>query len=73
MGFVSLLQILFIGLKLGNVITWSWLLVMSPFIGMTILYILVFTGIAVKHYLIPHNNLKSDLKDLKFTLKRIFK
>lgn len=29
-GFVGLLTILFIGLKLGNVIDWSWLWVLSP-------------------------------------------
>jgi hypothetical protein len=27
---VSMLQVMFIGLKLGNVITWSWWWVMSP-------------------------------------------
>lgn len=29
-GFVGLLTILFIGLKLGGVIQWSWLWVLSP-------------------------------------------
>lgn len=29
-GFVGLLTILFIGLKLGGVITWSWWWVLSP-------------------------------------------
>lgn len=29
-GFTGLLAILFIGLKLGNVITWSWWWVLSP-------------------------------------------
>jgi hypothetical protein len=29
-GFSSLLTILFIGLKLGGVISWSWLWVLSP-------------------------------------------
>ena len=29
-SFVGLLTILFIGLKLGAVITWSWLWVLSP-------------------------------------------
>jgi len=28
--FTSLLQVLFIGLKLANVITWSWFWVLSP-------------------------------------------
>lgn len=29
-GFTSLLALLFIGLKLGNVIAWSWFWVLSP-------------------------------------------
>lgn len=29
-GFAGLLTILFIGLKLGHVIAWSWLWVLSP-------------------------------------------
>lgn len=29
-GFLPILAILFIGLKLGGVITWSWLWVLSP-------------------------------------------
>ena len=30
-GLMGLLGILFIGLKLGNVITWSWWWVLAPF------------------------------------------
>lgn len=30
-GFLDLLLILFIGLKLGKVITWSWVWVLCPF------------------------------------------
>jgi len=30
-GFLSLLGLLFIGLKLAHVIEWSWLWVLSPF------------------------------------------
>lgn len=30
MGFVGLLTILFIALKLTNIITWSWIWVISP-------------------------------------------
>lgn len=29
-GFTGLLTVLFIGLKLANVITWSWVWVLSP-------------------------------------------
>lgn len=32
-GFVGALQLLFIGLKLGGVITWPWWCVFLPFIG----------------------------------------
>ena len=36
-GFAGLLTILFIGLKLGHVINWSWLWVLSPlWIGVAI-------------------------------------
>lgn len=43
-GFCGLLTILFIGLKLTNVITWSWFWVLSPMIfsiGLIILLIIV--------------------------------
>jgi hypothetical protein len=33
MGFFSALTLLFIGLKLTGYINWSWLWVLSPFIG----------------------------------------
>lgn len=29
-GFLEALTLLFVGLKLGNVITWSWLWVLAP-------------------------------------------
>jgi len=32
-GFLSILSILFIGLKLGGVITWSWWWVLAPLWG----------------------------------------
>lgn len=36
-GFIGALQLLFIGLKLGGVISWSWWLVMAP----TLIWVLV--------------------------------
>lgn len=40
-GFFGLLTILFIGLKLGGVITWSWLWVFSPlWLGAAIVFAL---------------------------------
>ena len=38
-GFLELLTVLFIGLKLGHVITWSWFWVLSP-IGLPIIFAL---------------------------------
>lgn len=49
-GFVGLLQVLFIGLKLGNVITWSWLWVLSPIwitLGLVLLVIAVMLVVAI--------------------------
>ena len=43
-GFSGLLTILFIGLKLGGIINWSWLWVLSPLwisFGIAIIFILI--------------------------------
>lgn len=50
-GFSGLLALLFIGLKLGGVISWSWLWVLSPLwiplaIFLTILTLMAF-GLAI--------------------------
>jgi hypothetical protein len=50
-GFAGLLTILFIGLKLGGVIKWSWLWVLSPLwisfsIGVAILVIVLIIGLS---------------------------
>lgn len=37
LGFFSLLAVLFIGLKLGGIIAWSWLWVLSPLWGPMVL------------------------------------
>ena len=43
-GFASLLGLLFIGLKLGKVITWSWWWVLLPFyIGPVIFLVTIFS------------------------------
>jgi len=46
-GFTGLLALLFIGLKLGNVINWSWMWVLSPiWIPMALVAsILTFVGV----------------------------
>ena len=50
-GFLSLLVILFIGLKLGNIIDWSWWWVLAPIwipLALTILIlIIVILGVAL--------------------------
>jgi len=40
--FLYLLTVLFIGLKLGGVITWSWWWVLAPLWGAVLLGILIF-------------------------------
>jgi len=42
MGFTSALTLLFIGLKLGDVINWGWIAVLSPPIVWIVLYTIVF-------------------------------
>lgn len=44
-GFSGLLTILFIGLKLGGVITWSWLWVLSP-LWITVIIVIALFAIA---------------------------
>jgi len=49
-GFLGLLTILFIGLKLGHVISWSWFWVISPLLfgaALTITVLLIILAIAV--------------------------
>lgn len=41
-GILGLLGVLFIGLKLGHVITWPWLWVSAPFWGGLALFVVVF-------------------------------
>lgn len=49
-GFLGLLALLFIGLKLGGVISWSWWLVTMPLWGMFLLagviYLIAAIGLA---------------------------
>ena len=50
-GFVGLLTILFIGLKLTNYIAWSWWWVLSPIwisIAIALVILLIIIGIAIK-------------------------
>jgi hypothetical protein len=46
-GFVGMLTILFIGLKLGKAITWPWVWVLSPLWGGAILSVVIITGIYI--------------------------
>lgn len=43
-GFVGLLTILFIGLKLTGYIGWSWLWVLAPLWGSVVLSIMIIAG-----------------------------
>lgn len=43
-GFAGLLTILFIGLKLGGVISWSWIWVLSP-IWLSIVFVMVLAAV----------------------------
>lgn len=61
---INLLQILFIGLKLGNVINWSWWSVMLPY---EIVYGLLFISKSLDYYLRktdPAYALKKSLQNL---------
>lgn len=52
MSFLGLLGLLFIGLRLSNVITWSWALVLLPLYGgvafLLITFLLVFIAAVIK-------------------------
>lgn len=41
-GFFGMLAILFIGLKLANVISWSWFWILSPIFGALGIFIIFF-------------------------------
>lgn len=50
-GFTGALTLLFIGLKLGNVITWSWLWVLSPFwIPAVLLFVSGLILVIIRHF-----------------------
>jgi len=46
-GVLGLLGVLFVGLKLGNVIDWSWRYVTLPFWGGLVIGILIMIGIVI--------------------------
>jgi len=49
-GFFGLLTIIFIGLKLGGVINWSWFWVLSPLwisFSVSVLFIVIFAVVAI--------------------------
>lgn len=49
-GFIGLLTIAFIVLKLCNVITWSWFLVLSPLIISTAIGLFIISGFLLSQY-----------------------
>ena len=51
-GFTGALTILFIGLKLGGVISWPWLWVLSPlWIGFLLAIVLITIAVAIAYWL----------------------
>ena len=46
-SFLTLLALLFIGLKLGGVITWSWWWVLAPLWVPWLIAILIFIGLGI--------------------------
>jgi hypothetical protein len=47
-GFAGLLTILFIGLKLGHVITWPWIWVLSPlWISVALFFVIVVAAVVI--------------------------
>lgn len=71
-GFASLLTLLFIGLKLGGVITWSWIWVLSPLwisfaLGIAVLVVIgIILGIV---YLVDAGSIKKRSK-IQYNRKR---
>ena len=54
MGFMSWVQLMFIGLKLTGYITWAWFWVLSPFIvtlGIVGILIIIFIIIMIKEFI----------------------
>jgi MFS superfamily sulfate permease-like transporter len=47
MGFFTLLGVLFIGLRLANVIDWPWWVVLAPIWGPAVLVVVILTLISV--------------------------
>jgi len=46
-GFVGMLQIAFIVLKLTNFISWSWVMVLSPIWISVILYVVILAAVMI--------------------------
>ena len=42
MGFLEILAIIFIVLKVFNLVTWSWLIVLAPLLFVLTLYVILF-------------------------------
>lgn len=47
MGFLSMLGLIFLVLKLIGIITWSWVFVLLPFFLIPIIWVLIIVGIIV--------------------------
>jgi hypothetical protein len=66
MGILSLLQILFIGLKLTNHIDWSWFYVLLPFILLAIVTTVLATAITV----LKLDNITKKIKSFRMNIRK---
>lgn len=57
-GFLPLLAIVFIVLKLTGVIAWSWLWVLSPIIAIVAIWLVVFFGLLAFAAYVDYNKRK---------------
>lgn len=55
-GFLGLLTLLFIGLKLGSLITWSWWWILAPiWIPITLGFIIMLFGFGISLFITMRN------------------
>lgn len=68
LGFVSVLTLIFIILKLVNVIDWSWLWVLSPiWISLGLIFLVTFCGFI--YFIIRRKYMKKKYKETRKRIK----
>jgi len=69
-GFPGLLTLLFIGLKLANIITWSWLWVLSPIWIAFVFIVLCVVGMGIARALeTPEQTAARHIRELQEALR----